>query len=115
MSQRMAETVSQWDFYGNQGMHYMASQATTGETDEDLFHDAHLQLQVRMRNPIMFHAEMMGDITYLQHSLKQPNAKEFVQAVIKEVNGHVDSNNWMLQKQSKVPEDVQIVPSGWSL
>jgi hypothetical protein len=42
MSQRMAESVSQQDFYGNQGMHYMASQATTGNTDEDLFHDAHL-------------------------------------------------------------------------
>ena len=96
-------------------MHYMASQATTGDTDEDLFNDAHLQLQERMRNPIVFHAEMMGDIMYLQQALKQPNTKDFVQAVIKEVNGHVDSNNSMLQKQSKVPEDVQIVPSVWSL
>jgi hypothetical protein len=96
-------------------MHYMASQATTGDTDEDLFHDAHLQLQERMRNPIAFHAEMMGDIMYLQQALKQPDGKEFVQAVIKKVNGHVDSNDWMLQKQSDVPEDVQIVPSAWSL
>ncbi len=89
----------------------MASQATTGNTDEDLFHDVHLQLQERMRNPIAFHAEMMGDIMYLQQALKQPNVKEFVQAVIKEVNRHVDSNNWTLWKQSKAPEDVQIVPS----
>jgi hypothetical protein len=115
MSQRMAESVSQWDFYGDQGMHYMASQATTGNTDEDFFHNTHLQLQEGMRNPIAFHAEMMGDIMYLQQALKQPDAKEFVQEVIKEVNGHVDSNNWMLQKQSNVPEDVQIVPSVWSL
>jgi hypothetical protein len=106
----MVESVSQQDFYGNQGMHYLASQATTSDTDEDLFHDAHLQLQECMRNPIGFHAEMMGDIMYLQQALKQPNAKEFVQAVIKKVNGHVDSNNWRLQKQSNVPEDVQIVP-----
>jgi hypothetical protein len=68
-----------------------------------------------MRNPISFHAEVVGDIMYLQQVLKQPDAKEFFQAVIKEVNGHVDSNNWMLQKQSNVPEDVQIVPSVWSL
>jgi hypothetical protein len=61
MSRRMAETMSQQDFYGNQGMHYMASQATSGDTDEDLFHNAHLQLQEQMRNPIAFHAEMMGD------------------------------------------------------
>jgi hypothetical protein len=115
MSQRMAESMSQRNFYGDQGMHYMASQATTGDTDEDLFHKAHLQLQEQMRNPIAFHAEMVGDIMYLQQVLKQPDVKEFVQAVIKEVNGHMDSNNWTLRKQSKVPEDVQIVPSVWSL
>jgi hypothetical protein len=94
---------------------YMASQATTGDMDEDLFHDAHLQHQEHMRNPIAFHQEMIGDIIYLQQVLKQPDAKEFVQAVIKEVNGHVDSINWMLQKRSNVPEDIQIVPSVWSL
>ncbi len=90
--------MSQRDFYRNQGMHYMASQATTGDTDQDLFHDAHLQLQERMRNPIAFHAEMMGDIMYLQQALNQPDAKKFVLAVIKEVTGHMDSNNWTLQK-----------------
>ena len=63
-----------------------------------LFHDSHLELQERMRNPIAFHAKMMGDIMYLQQALRQSDAKEFVQAVIKEVNGHVDSNNWTLKK-----------------
>jgi hypothetical protein len=114
MSQRVAESVSQRDFYRNQHMHYMASQATNDDTNEDLSHHIHLQFQEPMRNPIafQFHAEL---IMYLQQVLKQPNAKKFVQAVIKEVNGHVDSNNWMLQKQSNVDEDIQIVPSVWSL
>jgi hypothetical protein len=88
--QRMAESMSQRSLYGDQGMHYMASQATTGNTDQD---NTNLQLQEQMRNPIAFYAEMMGDIMYLQQVLKQPDAKEFVQAVIKKVNGHVDSNN----------------------
>jgi hypothetical protein len=115
MSQRISEYVSQWNFYGDQGMHYMASQATNSNTDEDFFQDAHLQLQEQMRNPIAIHAELIGDIMYLQQVLKQPNAKEFVQAVIKEVKRHMDSNNWMLQKQSKVPDNVQIIPSVWSI
>ncbi len=63
MSRRMAESVSQRNFFRNQGMHHMASQATTGDTDEDLFHDA--QLQEQMRNSITFHTEMMGAIMYL--------------------------------------------------
>ncbi len=94
-------------------MHHMAHQSTLSETDENLFHNVHLELQERMQNPIAFHAEMMGDILYLQQVLRQPDAKEFVQAVIKEVNGHKDCNNWTLKKRSKVPEDVQIVPSVW--
>jgi hypothetical protein len=108
MSQRMAESVTQ-------GMHYMAHQSTLSETNEDLFHDAYLELQEKMQNPIAFHAEMMGDILYLQQALRQPDAKEFMQAVIKEVNGHMDCKNWTLKKRSKVPEDLQIVPSVWSM
>jgi hypothetical protein len=106
MSQRMAESVAK-------GMHHMAHQSTLNETNEDLFHDAHLELQEQMQNPIAFHAEMMGDILYLQQALRQHDAKEFVQAVVKEVNGHVDCKNWSLKKRSKVPGDVQIVPSVW--
>jgi hypothetical protein len=94
-------------------MHHMAHQSTLSETDEDLFHNAHLELQEQMQNPIALHAEMMGDILYLQQVLRQPDAKEFVQAIIKEVNRHVDCSNWTLKKRSKVPEDVQIVPSVW--
>jgi hypothetical protein len=76
MSQRMAESVSQQNFYGDQGLHHMSSQATMGEMDENLFHDSHLQLQEQMRNPTTFHAEMMGDIMYLQQALIQPLSKQ---------------------------------------
>ncbi len=108
MSRRMAESIAQ-------GMHHEARQSTIGETDEDLFHNAHLDLQEHMRNPIAFHAKMMGDIMYRQQVLRQPDAKEFVQAVVKEVNGHVYSNNWTLKKRDEVPDDAQIVPSVWSM
>jgi hypothetical protein len=64
-----------------------------------------------MRNPVAFNTKMMGDITYLQQVLRQPDAKEFVQAVIKEVNGNMECNKWTLQKRCKAPEAVQIVPS----
>jgi hypothetical protein len=115
MSKRMAESVSQREFFGNKDMHYMAHQSTIGETEEDLFHDSHLELQERMRNPIAFHAEMMGDIMYLQQALRQPDAKEFVNAVVKEINGHVDNQNWELVPRDTVPAEAQIVPSVWSM
>jgi hypothetical protein len=86
----------------------MAQLSTIGKTPEDLFHDAHLELQEHIRNPIAFHAEMI-------QALRQQDSKLFVNAVIKEVNGHVDSKNWELVHRDTVPEDAQIVPSIWSM
>jgi hypothetical protein len=115
MSKKMADSVSQQDFYGNANMHYMALQLLLGETDEDLFHDAHLELQELMRNPIAFHAKMMGDIMSYHQALKQPDASQFVDSIIKEINGHVDNMLWRLAKRDTIPEVVQIVPYVWSL
>jgi hypothetical protein len=92
MSKKMADSVSQQDFYGYANMHYMALQSLMGETDEDLLDDAHLKLEERMRNPIAFHAKMMGDIMYYHQALKQPDTSQFVDAIIKEINGHVDTS-----------------------
>ena len=96
-------------------MHYMAHKSTIGETDEDLFHDVHIELQECLWNPIAIYAEMMGDIMYLNQALRQPDAKEFGNAVIKEINGHVENKHWELVSRDTVPDDAQIVPSVWSL
>jgi hypothetical protein len=59
MSRRMAESITQ-------DLHHVAHESITVETDEDFFHDSHLELQERMKNPIAFHAKMMGDIMYFE-------------------------------------------------
>jgi hypothetical protein len=76
----MAESVLQWDFHGRDKMPYMASQAVC-EHDYEHLHNSHLDLQDRMHHPIAFLAEMMGDIMYLHQALRQPDAKDFVEAV----------------------------------
>ncbi len=117
MSKKMAESTSQKNFFGTSGMHYMANKLTTAfdEPAEDLFHNQHLEIQECMRNPLAFHAKMMGDIMYFQQAMNQPDKQQFVEAVIKEVNGHVTNKHWALVKRDDVPEDVQIVPSVWSM
>ena len=64
------------------GVHYLASNSTVDENVKDLFHDSHLELQEWMGNPIAFHAKVMGDIMHVQQALSQPDAKEFVCAII---------------------------------
>jgi hypothetical protein len=95
-------------------MHYMASQAIC-KHDYNHAHDIHLNLQDPMHHPIAFLAEMMRDVMYLHQALHQPDSKEFVEAVIKEVNGHVDNNHWKLIPRTEVPEGTEVVPSVWAM
>jgi hypothetical protein len=114
MSRAMAESVSQQDFYGRDKMHYMVLQAMC-EHDYDCLHDSHLDLQDCMHHPIVFFAEIMGDIMYLHQALHQPDPREFVEAVIKEVNGHIDNNHWKLILCTEVAEGTEVVPSVWAM
>ena len=58
---------------------------------------------------------MQSDIMYFQQALNQPDAEQFVHAIIKEVNGHVENNHLELVTRDAVPDDAQIVPSVWSM
>ncbi len=51
----------------------------------------------------------------LNQALQQPDANQFVEAVIAEVNGHVDNKHWQLTKRSKVPPNNDVLPSVWSM
>jgi hypothetical protein len=92
----------------------MASQAMC-EHDYKHLHDSHLDLQDCMCHPIVFLAEMMGDIMYLHQALCQPDAREFVKAVIKEVNGYIGNDHWKLIPCTEVPEGTEVVPSVWAM
>jgi hypothetical protein len=52
---------------------------------------------------------------YLHQVLCQPDARKFVEAVIKEINGHIYNNHWKLIPRTEVPEDTEVVPSVWAM
>ena len=74
---------------------------STFETD----HDINLELEEKMCNLIAFTVKMVGDITYFYQDLQQVDSDQFVDAVVKEVNGHVDNQSWELVKVEDVPKD----------
>ena len=61
-----------------------------------------LSVQDRMHNPIAFLAEICGNVMYFAQSICQPSGKQFVEAIVKQVNGHVENGNWHLIKRSEV-------------
>ena len=108
----MAESISQREIFGKDKIHYMAAWAVT-EHNYDRARDAHLSLQDCMRHPIAFLSEMMGDIMHLHQALRQPDSRQFVDSVIKEINGHIDCKHWEVTPRADVPEDTDVLPSVW--
>ena len=68
-----------------------------------------------MRHPVAFWSEMCGDVMHFGQAMKQPDSHQFVEAVVKEVNGHVDNQNFKLVKRSEVPEGEPIQQSVWAM
>jgi hypothetical protein len=89
----MAESVSQREFFGKDKMHYMAAQAVN-KHDYNHAHDEHLSLQDCMRHPIAVLSKMLGNTMHLHQALRQLDSCQFIDLVIKEINGHVDHKHW---------------------
>jgi hypothetical protein len=47
--------------------------------------------------------------------MKAPDRKQFMQAIIKEVNNHIKNKNWELMPRDKVPKGTTILPSVLSI
>ncbi len=71
-------------------MHYMAHQSIEASW-EDLKHDTHLELQDFMQHPISFCAEITCAIMHMHQAICQPDAPEFINAMIKKINVHVEN------------------------
>jgi hypothetical protein len=58
---------------------------------------------------------MCGDAMHFGQAMKQPDSHQFLEAVVKEVNGHVENQNFKLVKRSEVPEGESIQQSVWAM
>jgi hypothetical protein len=65
--------------------------------DDYLLHD-------EMMNPVAFMASSNQDTMYFHQAMKAPDQKQFMKAIIKEVNDHINNKNWELIPKDKVPK-----------
>jgi len=119
MTQAMADSIEQQAIFSQQDKNHSSFKAVPdddlGESDKDCEHTAHLDLQDRMRHPVAFWSEMCGDVMHFGQALQQPDSRQFVESVIKEINGHVENQNFKLVKRSEVPVGEPIQQSVWSM
>eukprot|EP00957_Ditylum_brightwellii_P039763 3010344-Ditylum_brightwellii.AAC.1 len=52
---------------------------------------------------------------YFHQAIKQPNAPQFVKAIVKEINGHIERGHWQLISIEDVPKGTKILDAVWAM
>ena len=66
-------------------------------------------------NPIALKASTDPDTMYMHHAMRQPNRKEFIQAMEKEVQDQMENGNFTIVHKDTVPKDRAILPAVWQM
>ena len=104
-TQRMQESLSQRQ---QGGVAY--------STYYEALHEDDYLLQDQMSDPIAFlAAQTNSDTMYFDQAMQQEDREHFIQAIIDEVNAHIEAKHWELIPRSQVPVDTDILPAVWSM
>jgi Reverse transcriptase (RNA-dependent DNA polymerase)/GAG-pre-integrase domain len=68
-----------------------------------------------MFDPIALASSSDPDVMYLDEALRQPDRKQFVEAMRKEVQSHTENDNWKIIRKSEVPKGHKILPAVWAM
>ena len=67
------------------------------------------KMQDCMCHPIAFLSKMLGNTMHLHQALRQPDSHQFVNLVIKEINGHVHRKHMEVTPRVDVPKDTDVL------
>jgi hypothetical protein len=74
-----------------------------------------LKLQEAMADPIAFAASSDPDNLYMHEAMRQPDKKEFIKAMKKEVYSHEVNDHWERVKRTNIPKQHKVLPSVWAM
>ena len=82
---------------------------------DDVDGDKEIQIQTWMSDPIAYAASSDPDTMYLNQAMKQPDKRQFILAMVEEMEAHTSNNHWKLILKSQVPPGTKILPSVWAM
>ena len=102
----------------DQGQLPITSFKSTVEDDDEYYkvmHEDDYIMQEQMKDPIAFKASSDRDTMYFHQAMQVPDKTEFIQAIVKEINDHVEGNHWELVPASQVPKGTKVLDSVWAM
>eukprot|EP00957_Ditylum_brightwellii_P095659 7288350-Ditylum_brightwellii.AAC.1 len=70
---------------------------------------------MEMDDPIAFAAKHGPDTMYFHQAIKQPNAPQFVETIIKKINGHIERGHWQFIPTEDVLKGTNILDAVWAM
>ena len=74
-----------------------------------------LEPMTDLADPVALLSTTNKDTMYYHQAMQQDDAPEFVNAMINEINDHVNRKHWKLVTRDSVPKDQKVLPSVWSM
>ena len=122
-TRRLIESIEQARATETQSRSYQAvshdapfSKIIGNDYENDVYHGAEeYEIQRQMTDPIAFATSSDPDIMYLHEAMKQPDKREFIQAMVDEVTTHTERGHWKIIPVSEVPEGTKDLPAVWAM
>jgi GAG-pre-integrase domain len=73
------------------------------------------ELDSSLYDPLSLAVSSDPDVMYLNQALKQPDKKQFIEAMRIEVKSHTDNKSWRVIKRSQVPSHQKVLPDVWAM
>jgi hypothetical protein len=81
----------------------------------DDLHEDDDHIQDDTRDPVALMSATDEDNMYYDQAKRAPDKQNYMEAIVKEVNDHITSNNWVLIPRSQVPKGIKVGDYVWSM
>ena len=78
-------------------------------------HEDDYQIQDDMVDPISFAAKSDPDSMYYHQATREPDCRQFIHAMVNELNKHIVRGHWSLVPLISVPANTRILDSVWAM
>ena len=96
----------------SRGVFTLTQQSNENSNDyNDAMNKDNLSMQEYMLNTIELASRNNTNNLYYHQSIKVPNAREFQKEIIKEINTHIERNQWELIPIEQAPKGEQVLSS----
>ena len=101
----------------DQGLQITSFKTIVAEPESyyEALHEDDYVLQEKMMDPIAFKANGDPDNMYYHQAIRAPDKEDFMKAIVKEINDHINGNHWALIPREEVPKGEKILDSVWAM